>query len=929
MLSHIVIIIKKELNDYFSSLAAFLFLAIFLTATYIVFFWVEAFFARNLADMRAFFNWIPILLIFLVSVLTMSAWSEERRLGTIELQLTSSVPISHFILGKFFSVMLLIAIALLLTLPLAVTVDVLGDLDWGPVIGGYIAALFLAAAYTAIGLWASAQSDNQIVGLILSIFIAALFYVIGTSTFTQLFGYEIAEWLRAFATGARFESITRGVLDARDILYYLTIVVLFFLLNKIKLESLRSVGNIKQNSYWLRYGNFTITLVVLLLINITISYVSQARIDFTQGKIYTLSSTTKDYLKSLEKPLLIRGYFSSSTHPLLAPLAPRMRDLLYEYAVASQGNVRVEIIDPLEETDFEEEAVAKYGIRPVSFHVESKYKAAVINTYFNVLVEYGDQYDVLNYKQMVELKSSAGGHEVELKNPEYQLTRTIKSVVYKEDRQVVDLTNIQDPLVLSAYVSEQARLPRSYRDLYDQLQQVVVDLKNESNDNFDMIPINPDQDQLTEAYLSDELRLKPNFIDTQEPFWFDFTLTDGRTTVPVILSNADNKANQEAIKQTIFAAYKKLLPDSIKTVAILRPLPNPGPFGVSESPAIPKRFSILRQHLRESFKVIDVDLRSGQVNEGVDLLLVLAPRYLNPVQVDGIDKFLRQGGTVVVSSSSIDVAISQFAEVYEVRSGLEDWLGEFGINIGESLVLDMRHGKLSLPTLRRAGSRNVRENYVVDYPYVIDVRDDGLNIDNSISAKLGQVFVPWSSPIRVDLNSNQNRKVTPLLSSSKNSWLSKDKQVLADYEEFPELGFNKPGGSKETYTLATMIEGPFAGSNNSIQEGRLVVVGSSMLFTDNFADQMSQVLRTEYRRPMQFVQNIVDWSLEDQGLLQVLRKHTQFTRTLSTISEADKTFWEYLNYILGLIGLTVVGLVNWLMKVSTRKYNQQLLTKIK
>ena len=123
MLTNIWSVTKKELRDYFSSSAALLFLIIFLIAIYIVFFWVDAFFARNLADVRPLFNWIPILFIFLIAALTMHTWSEERCRGAIELILTSAISPWAYLIGKFLAVLGLIAVALLLTSPLPLTVS--------------------------------------------------------------------------------------------------------------------------------------------------------------------------------------------------------------------------------------------------------------------------------------------------------------------------------------------------------------------------------------------------------------------------------------------------------------------------------------------------------------------------------------------------------------------------------------------------------------------------------------------------------------------------------------------------------------------------------------------------------------------------------------------------------------------------------------
>ncbi len=143
---------------------------------------------------------MPVLLIFLVAALTMRQWSEEERSGTLEMLLTLPVQPARLVLGKFLAVLALVAVALALTLPLAISVSRLGNLDWGPVIGGYLAALLMAGAYAAIGLFVLSRTDNQIVALIVTVLLGGLFYVSGA--------------------GSRFESIERGVVDVRDLLSY-------------------------------------------------------------------------------------------------------------------------------------------------------------------------------------------------------------------------------------------------------------------------------------------------------------------------------------------------------------------------------------------------------------------------------------------------------------------------------------------------------------------------------------------------------------------------------------------------------------------------------------------------------------------------------------------------------------------------------------
>ena len=143
---------SKEVTLFFSSPIAYLFLAAFAAVSLFIFFWGESFFARNIADVRPLFEWMPVLLIFLCSALTMRLWSEERRSGTLEHVLTQPAPLWTFVLGKFAGCLVLLVIALLITLPLPVTVSFLGELDWGPVWSGYLATFFLGAAYLSLSL---------------------------------------------------------------------------------------------------------------------------------------------------------------------------------------------------------------------------------------------------------------------------------------------------------------------------------------------------------------------------------------------------------------------------------------------------------------------------------------------------------------------------------------------------------------------------------------------------------------------------------------------------------------------------------------------------------------------------------------------------------------------------------------------------------
>jgi len=230
---------RRELRAYFHSPIAYVFLLVFAGAAIFTFFNLGSFFARGQADMRGLFDAIPVLTLLLVPALTMRLWAEEEKQGTLEILLTLPAKDRELVLGKFLASWGLLAGGLLLTFPLAVTIASLGDLDWGPVWGGYFGALLLGAAYLAVGQFVSALTENQILAFILALVVCMSLYGIGSELFTSVFPDRTAGILRGIGTGARFHSVARGVIDLRDLLYYVSLTVFFLGLSVAALRAKR------------------------------------------------------------------------------------------------------------------------------------------------------------------------------------------------------------------------------------------------------------------------------------------------------------------------------------------------------------------------------------------------------------------------------------------------------------------------------------------------------------------------------------------------------------------------------------------------------------------------------------------------------------------------------------------------------------------
>ncbi len=224
----IVTIAKRELAAYFSSPVAYVFLVIFLLLTGFFTFTAGNFFERGEASLAAFFGWHPWLYLVLVPAIGMRVWAEERRSGTLELLLTMPVATWQAIVAKFIASWLFLALALVLTFPAVITVNVLGDPDNGVLFAGYLGSLFLAGAYLAVSCMTSAMTRNQVVAFILSVVLCLFLVLAGFNPVTDLLARwaspALVDTVAAFSVVTHFDGFQRGVIDSRDLLFFLSVI---------------------------------------------------------------------------------------------------------------------------------------------------------------------------------------------------------------------------------------------------------------------------------------------------------------------------------------------------------------------------------------------------------------------------------------------------------------------------------------------------------------------------------------------------------------------------------------------------------------------------------------------------------------------------------------------------------------------------------
>ncbi|MCA9526113.1 MAG: Gldg family protein [Myxococcales bacterium] len=924
-------IARKELKSSFLSPIALIFLGVFLVGTLFIFFTYSKFFVRNLADVRPLFSWLPVLLIFLVSAVTMRQWSEEQKMGTLEILLTLPLRTRDLVLGKFLAGMALVALALVLTLPLPITVSMLGDLDWGPVIGGYVAALLVAGMYMAIGLCVSARTDNQIVALMVTALICSGLYFIGSDSVAGLVGADAGNILRGFGSGSRFLSIERGVLDLRDLAYYLSLTGFFLLLNVQFLEIKRMEKQPTDGATRRPVMLVAIALAALntVALNLWLAPVTHARADLTADGEYSISDVTSGVLAGLNEPLEITGYFSEKTHPLLAPLVPRLKDFLNEYQVRGGGKVTVSFVEPTAE--IEEEINEQYGIKSVPFRISGQNEEAVVNSYFHVLVRYGSEYEVLSFQDLIEVHADDNDVQVRLRNAEYDVTRAIKKVSQGFQSLESVLARNNQQVKLTAYFSATDKLPAEFKEVPDRLKKVADALGPKLGGRLSYEVVNPDGNAALQQEILARYRFQPMAVDpfSEDRFFMHMLLETGDHKEQVFPQGGLSEAD---LRTAIEAGIKRGTPGFLKTIGLMTEEVAMGPAQPwGQPPETRSDFRGLEQAMAEDFTVRRVKADDGVVPADIDVLLVAKPGNLTDKQQFAIDQYLMRGGSVIVLAGAYTISPERTGiTAKKVDDKLLDLLQTYGVTVEDAFVMDPQNTSFPLPVREQRGPYVMERIELVPYPFFADIRQDGFNRSHTALAGVPSVALTWASPVRLGA-ALANRTAEVLLESSEGSWLRKSTLLEPDFKAFPESGFGlEEGATTGRQPLAVTVVGTFPshfadkpsplfgadvkdGKNveadrtgrtlkSSTPDARLAVIGSSEFISDLVMQLGAQIGGGPYRGNRNLVRNLFDWALQDTDLLQI-RSAGAFARTLRPLKPEEKTNRQLINYVIVLAAL--------------------------
>ncbi len=243
-MSQVWTIFRREFAAYFATPLAYVFIVIFLFAMGAFTFYIGHFYDNGVADLSVFFGFHPWLYLFLVPAISMRLWAEERRTGTMELLLTLPVPLWATVVGKFLAAWAFTGVALLLTFPIWITVNFLGAPDNGVIVASYIGSFLMAGGYLAIGSAISATTSNQVIAFVVSVVVCFLFTISGAPLVLDFFRgwapFAVVEAVSSFSFLSHFSSITQGVIDLRDLIFFFSLIALFLTANVVIVDLKKS-----------------------------------------------------------------------------------------------------------------------------------------------------------------------------------------------------------------------------------------------------------------------------------------------------------------------------------------------------------------------------------------------------------------------------------------------------------------------------------------------------------------------------------------------------------------------------------------------------------------------------------------------------------------------------------------------------------------
>lgn len=827
-LSHLFTVFRRETAAYFNAAIAYIFIIVFVLLNSGLF--MTQFFLISRADMRPFFGSLPFVLAVFLAAVTMRQWAEERKGNTLELLLTFPMGTQELVLGKYLASLVFYLAALACTLPIPIMLKFLGNPDLGVLFSSYLGSVLLGAFFLAVGIFISGLARDQIVAFILAMMVCFSLHLIGT----EFLAASIDGWIpgagtllrNLVGTARHFDSFAKGVVDNRDVAYFLIGSVLFLVLNGFWLE-----GRMRPKAKTIFTTAVLISVGIFFMGNWLLAGIPLGRFDLTEGQIYTIAPATEKILHGLKAPVTAKFYVSPTDKmPTgMKTLEQEVQDKLDELRVASQGNFQYKI-----------------------FHMEAA----------NVV-------------------GGAGGEET----LEQQLSvKGIKPFqVQSIESDEVGVRLVYSSLTLAYKERPEEIIPRIIPDNLQELEYLVI----------------------SRIYRM------------------------GLAAVP---------------KTALVAPYKeKEVEPQLK--ALLSQLGGQVPEGYRDD-----NYEVLPLALQYAgYEVSRIKLSEQEtIPEDVLTLVVVEPAEMNERQKYEINRFLRGGGSLFLAVQNYEYLYAPSASGNQLEiepqgknPGINSLLSSWGLEVDEQILVDQLHDVVNLSGAARLGPFEL--SVPVKIPIQILVPPSGMNPEISITSRLSTIFYLWGTALKLDDQKikSQNLTVTPLLSSSRESWTVPFRTGYLTPEDLQPRSESKHG----PFPLAVMAQGEFADAfeGRSIPPwpqpetvgteapapldrsavasgltghapGKLILVGAATFLQKHLARSGGH---------LNFFLNAVDaLSLGEE--LVTIRSKQPIDRSLGRVSSAAKVGWRFFVTLLVPLAIAAIGT----FRVFLRRQSKQNYLKV-
>jgi gliding-associated putative ABC transporter substrate-binding component GldG len=473
---------KKELRAYFNSPIAFVVITVLLIG--VGYFFFQSFFVMGQANLRTFFTIASWSFLLFGPAVTMKLFAEEKKSGTIEPLLALPVKEWEIVAGKFLSAWTVLGVYLLITLAYPISIAFIGDLDGGPIVGGYIGLFLLGAIFVALGLFASTITKNQVISLIVAVIVGLLLLVF--DFILPFIPASLQNLFQFIGTTSHFNNISRGVIDSRDLIYAATLV-LFLLFTAVYVLQGRLTDRSKvwRTNRFLYMASAAGLLVALNVLSFNI----YGRLDLTEDKMFTLSKSSRELVATLDDQLVVKAYFSNNLPAPLNNHARFLRDTLAEYQNYSKGNFNFQFIDPGAPTKNGEPdsaliaEVTAANVPRIEVQRLHKDEVSMVKVYLGVALYYQDKIETIPVLQ-------------EINNLEYEISSRIAKMTRDSAPRVAFLTGHDE-------LSAQNGLTAATQALGDKYELTAADLQQspDSLTGLDMLIIAGPRKELPASQL--------------------------------------------------------------------------------------------------------------------------------------------------------------------------------------------------------------------------------------------------------------------------------------------------------------------------------------------------------------------------------------------------------------------------------------------